>query len=395
MREIASERYKDLTSPSLLERRSRLIEARQELADLERKRSDLNRQATRITRRLKRARGWLRWFADSSIDRLEAQDREVMFEQHRLEERAAQLEQESKYEFDEEAFDWHQKVAPHFDRLSRVQRIWDITHHRGETHYKSSASETIQRKPVRLFQNRLPAIHPEMNAFCFGNVNGPDLYIFPGLIVVANSAVPNNLALIRFSDCEFFARDTRFQETESVPSDAEVIDYAWQYVNKDGSPDRRFSYNPQIPVCHYGEMTVSSTTGLNETFQFSDLSAMVAFVKAMQAQQSASEPAISNNKRSTQFSSGPGASGVSRYHGERDELFDDAAKVIVHSQQGSVSLLQRKLSVGYTRAARIVDQLEAAGVVGPFEGSAARQVLIAEESMLDILLYGKSKEEDQ
>ena len=68
---------------------------------------------------------------------------------------------------------------------------------------------------------------------------------------------------------------------------------------------------------------------------------------------------------------------------DRDDLFEDAAKVIVRSQQGSVSLLQRKLSVGYTRAARLVDQLEDAGIVGPFEGSKARDVLIPDEFALE------------
>ncbi|MFT4604626.1 MAG: S-DNA-T family DNA segregation ATPase FtsK/SpoIIIE [Rhodothermales bacterium] len=71
---------------------------------------------------------------------------------------------------------------------------------------------------------------------------------------------------------------------------------------------------------------------------------------------------------------------------ERDELFAEAARIIVRSQQGSVSLLQRKLSVGYSRAARIVDQLEDAGIVGPFEGSKARQVRVADELELDALL---------
>ena len=67
---------------------------------------------------------------------------------------------------------------------------------------------------------------------------------------------------------------------------------------------------------------------------------------------------------------------------EQDSLFSEAARIIVESQQGSVSLLQRKLSVGYTRAARIVDQLEQAGIVGPFEGSKARQVLVPDELSL-------------
>ena len=61
---------------------------------------------------------------------------------------------------------------------------------------------------------------------------------------------------------------------------------------------------------------------------------------------------------------------------ERDQLFKDAAEVLVIAQQGSTSLLQRKLKLGYNRAGRIIDQLEASGIVGQFEGSKARQVLI-------------------
>lgn len=68
---------------------------------------------------------------------------------------------------------------------------------------------------------------------------------------------------------------------------------------------------------------------------------------------------------------------------DRDDLFEEAARIIVRAQQGSVSLLQRKLSVGYSRAARLVDQLEDAGIVGPFEGSKARQVYMANEFELD------------
>ncbi|OIQ30412.1 MAG: cell division protein FtsK [Bacteroidetes bacterium MedPE-SWsnd-G2] len=71
---------------------------------------------------------------------------------------------------------------------------------------------------------------------------------------------------------------------------------------------------------------------------------------------------------------------------DRDKLFREAAEIIVTAQQGSASLLQRKLKLGYNRAGRLIDQLEAAGIVGPFEGSKARQVLVPDFIALDQLL---------
>ncbi|QYJ67949.1 DNA translocase FtsK [Flavobacterium litorale] len=77
---------------------------------------------------------------------------------------------------------------------------------------------------------------------------------------------------------------------------------------------------------------------------------------------------------------------------ERDAMFREAAEVIVTAQQGSASLLQRKLKLGYNRAGRLIDQLEAAGIVGPFEGSKARGVLIPDMAALE--LFFKNEEND-
>ena len=84
---------------------------------------------------------------------------------------------------------------------------------------------------------------------------------------------------------------------------------------------------------------------------------------------------------------GPGAIDLE----DRDVLFEDAARVVVMHQQGSASLLQRKLKLGYNRAGRIVDQLEAAGIIGPFEGIKARQVLIPDEMSLEHILKGEDE----
>jgi len=80
---------------------------------------------------------------------------------------------------------------------------------------------------------------------------------------------------------------------------------------------------------------------------------------------------------------------------DRDALFEEAARVIVLHQQGSTSLIQRKLKLGYNRAGRLIDQLEAAGIVGPFEGSKAREVLVPDEYSLEQLLNGIDEQNKQ
>jgi len=76
----------------------------------------------------------------------------------------------------------------------------------------------------------------------------------------------------------------------------------------------------------------------------------------------------------------------------RDELFVEAARLVVINQLGSTSMIQRKFSIGYNRSGRIIDQLEAAGIVGPSEGSKARQVLIQDEYTLELLLSNLNQE---
>ena len=78
---------------------------------------------------------------------------------------------------------------------------------------------------------------------------------------------------------------------------------------------------------------------------------------------------------------------------DRDELFNEAARIVVMTQQGSASMLQRKLKLGYNRAGRLVDQLEAAGIIGPFEGSKARKVIIPDEMSLEQFLKNASAKE--
>jgi len=68
---------------------------------------------------------------------------------------------------------------------------------------------------------------------------------------------------------------------------------------------------------------------------------------------------------------------------EEDELFNDAVSIIINSKQASISILQRKLRIGYTRAARLIDVMEKRGIVGPYDGRNPRKILISNEEYLD------------
>lgn len=92
-----------------------------------------------------------------------------------------------------------------------------------------------------------------------------------------------------------------------------------------------------------------------------------------------------------EYSGEDSGTGIDYDIADRDSMFREAAEVVVSAQQGSASLIQRKLKLGYNRAGRIIDQLEAAGIVGPFEGSKARQVLIHDLQHLEHFLDNETK----
>lgn len=284
MREIASERYRDLTSPSLLGLRDRLVSSKQELARLMRRRRELEIASRKLDKRREQADTWWGRLRRLNPAEIELRQREVMFELAEGEERVEELHRASRIEYDDASRAWVAHVGPAFDRLARCHRVWDVTHGGGETHYKSWAGQTIERRPVRLRRDRLPQLHPEAETFCFGNANGPDLHLLPSMLALVRRQgdVVGEIALVRFSDCTVEVDLTRFQETEAVPPDATVAGHSWRYVNNDGGPDRRFADNPRIPVCAYGRVSIRSTTGLHEEYMLSDAEATVAFAETLQ-----------------------------------------------------------------------------------------------------------------
>ena len=77
------------------------------------------------------------------------------------------------------------------------------------------------------------------------------------------------------------SHNQKFIETESIPNDTETVGHTWKYVNKNGSPDKRFKDNYQIPIVQYYELNITSQNGINDSFQFSDAKVAEAFCLAL------------------------------------------------------------------------------------------------------------------
>lgn len=168
-----------------------------------------------------------------------------------------------------------QSLEAAFEKLCTAERIWDVTA-RGDTdHIKSSASHSVERKPVRLGVGSLPTVRPDVRALHIVNANGPDLWIYPTLLAVGD--LRDSPALVDLRELRLDYTGQRFIEDERLPQDAQRIGTTWRYVNKDGGPDRRFSDNPQLPVMLYGQLDLTTSGGLRERLQVSDASKAADF----------------------------------------------------------------------------------------------------------------------
>ncbi|KQS30986.1 hypothetical protein ASG33_11525 [Dyadobacter sp. Leaf189] len=157
-----------------------------------------------------------------------------------------------------------------FQKLTSSHRIWDVTsaHYQDRVAARSSASTLVNKRDVRFTLKSLPDIKSDLNALYFQNANGADLYFYPSFIIMYSSKT--SFAVIGFDEIQFNYRYVRFTETGSVPPDSTIIDRTWAKVNKNGTPDKRFKNNYQIPIVKYGEISLQTNTGLNEEYEFSN-----------------------------------------------------------------------------------------------------------------------------
>lgn len=168
-----------------------------------------------------------------------------------------------------------------YKTLLSCEKIWDITSsvNVDKKVKRSTASTSITRRPVKFGYGNIDIIKSVYDALHFGNANGDDLYIYPAFVAIFHSDTKFGLVDIRELDFSF--KEQHFLEEEGVPEDALVIEYTWMKVNKDGTPDKRFKTNYQIPICKYGEIKLTSTTGLQEAYAMSSYEKSEKFAQAM------------------------------------------------------------------------------------------------------------------
>lgn len=180
-------------------------------------------------------------------------------------------------EFDSEIREKYEQLIKAFKNLTTSHKIWDVTsaHFQDRVAARSSASTIVSKKDVKFSFKSLAEIRSDVEALYFENANGADLYFYPSFIIMY--ANQKDFAIIGLDEINVQQSYVRFTETGTVPHDSKVIDKTWAKVNKNGTPDKRFKGNYQIPIAKYGQINLRTNTGLNEEYEFSNYEFTEAF----------------------------------------------------------------------------------------------------------------------
>jgi hypothetical protein len=183
-------------------------------------------------------------------------------------------------DFDPEIKIKYDKLVESFKKLAGSEKIWDVTSENFQNRVaaRSAASTVVNKREVKFGINSLQDIKTNFETLWFRNANGADLYLYPTFIVMYSTQ--RSFALIGLHEIDLYHSPVRFIETAKVPADSKIIDRTWAKVNKNGTPDKRFRDNYQIPVVKYGDIHFSTDTGLNEQYQFSNYESSEEFARA-------------------------------------------------------------------------------------------------------------------
>lgn len=186
------------------------------------------------------------------------------------------------FDMESEIAEPYRKMQAAFDQMAASQRTWSIEMEQRIDRVKarSWAGTVVSRAFTSL--KRLAASLVDTNdvPLAMEVLRGRSVaYFYPGFVLV-DSIEESQIALIDFTELEIASAATNFTESEAPPTDAQLVATTWAKANKNGSRDRRFTNNRELPILRYGSLHFGTSGGLNEAFMFSDAQASYRFAEA-------------------------------------------------------------------------------------------------------------------
>lgn len=174
-----------------------------------------------------------------------------------------------EYSFDAEKQDEHNRRIGAWQLLVEGEKEWQILSERFNTNTKvnAGAGRSLNRTPCKLEKNCPFYIQTNVDVIQI-KLKDEALIILPDKVFIV---CKRKVATVEYSDFRISVSEVRFVEEEAVPKDAQVIGHTWKYVNKNGTPDRRYKGNMQLPICLYGQVFLNSSSGLNVELQISNV----------------------------------------------------------------------------------------------------------------------------
>jgi hypothetical protein len=280
--QFKSEVTSQLTSSGLKNLKETIIAAHTQYADISGSLKTLVDQKNAKNKQLQRAqKSIFRYFLKKKIKRYTEEQFLMQEELNELDEQQRLSTIELQVNNEDDFGEIYEKVKKAYQLIVNCLKTWDITASKQIDRVKqrsAAATEVTRVEVISLFEES-GLIVTEDIPLRLQNKNGGDLFFYPGFVIVHEQAL--DFAILDYSEFDIGFSVTRFIETEQVPTDAEIAGKTWAKVNKDGSPDRRFSNNYQIPIAKYGEITFTSKTGLHEKYLFSNSNYASLFYSAM------------------------------------------------------------------------------------------------------------------
>jgi hypothetical protein len=186
-------------------------------------------------------------------------------------------------EIDKEQAEPYFRMRDDFAGMCDCAAIWDVKSHQATDmiHERTTAGTKVERQKVSFSLDTCDLIQWDQKVPHLRNSKGGDLFFYPGFILYR--AAKQAFSVIDYHDVNGKGILVQFHEQEGVPGDSKVVGQTWARSNKDGSRDRRFADNFQIPIALYGAVTFKSESGLWEEFQFSNPDRLQQFLNSLGA----------------------------------------------------------------------------------------------------------------